>query len=286
MGLLLPVIAIIGLFSTLYVPIVYELARVWWHDPNYSHGFLIPFIAGHLVWSKKDTLCNAVMYPSTSGVVVLVAGLVLLFAGGAAEIVGGEGGGLFIKGLSLIFTLAGLVLLFLGPIYLKLLFFPLAYLLFMMPLPEGIFALLTFPLQSYTTSITTVALQLLSIPVLREGHLLHLPNITLGIVEACSGIRSLLTMLAGAVALSLLIHKPWWQQLVLITSVVPIAIVTNAFRITSTGMLAHFVDTTVAQNFFHGFSGWGVLILAALLFCTEIFLLTKMLGEGEQKAPI
>jgi exosortase len=121
----------------------------------------------------------------------------------------------------------------------------------------------------------------MNVPALREGNLIHLSSVTLGIVEACSGIRSLMTLLAGAVALSGLTLTTWWQRLILISSVVPIAILTNVGRVTGTGLLTHFWGAAVAQGFFHGFSGWGVLIVAALLLCAEIFLLTHFPEEGE-----
>jgi exosortase len=120
------------------------------------------------------------------------------------------------------------------------------------------------------------ALQLFNIPALREGNLIHLPSLTLGVTEACSGIRSLFTLLAGATVLSYLTVRYWWQHLILISSVIPIAIVTNAFRVTSTGLLAYFFGEGMAQGFFHGFSGWVILIMASVLLCMEIILLIKL----------
>jgi exosortase len=205
---------------------------------------------------------------------------VLCFIGEAAALAGGDKGTLFLKGLSLILVLASLILLLLGPDFLKVAAFPLAYLVFMLPLPESLFTLVTLPLQDYTTRVTTSVLQSLSVPALREGNLIHLSSVTLGIVEACSGVRSLFTLLAGAVALSGLTLKQWWQRLLLVSSVVPIAILTNTLRVTGTGLLTQVGGAAVAQSFFHGFSGWGVLIVAALLLCTEILLLLKLPGES------
>jgi exosortase len=270
---------LLGLF---YLPVLRDLVYVWWSDPNYSHGFLVPFITGFLLWNRKTTLGIVTIRPSAWGSLILALGLVLCFVGEAATMAGGERAPLFIKGLSLILVLAGLILLLLGPDFLKLSVFPLTYLVFMLPLPETLLTVVTMPLQDYTTRVTTSSLQLLSVPALREGNLIHLSSVTLGIVEACSGIRSLMTLLAGAVALSDLTLKQWWQRLILISSVVPIAILTNAGRVTGTGLLTHFGGAAVAQSFFHGFSGWGVLIVAAMLLCAEILLLTQFPGEGER----
>jgi exosortase len=155
----------------------------------------------------------------------------------------------------------------------------------MIPLPDRFFTMITFPLQLYATSVTTTALHALNIPALREGNLISIPSITLGITEACSGIRSLLTLLAGGIVLSYVTQKHWWQRLILVGSVIPIAIVTNAFRVIGTGLLAHFFGTEVAQGFFHGFSGWVLLIMASLLLCTEVLLLAKLSEDEEHKEP-
>jgi exosortase len=149
----------------------------------------------------------------------------------------------------------------------------------MLPLPESIFITITLPLQSYATMVTTSALQLVSIPILREGHLIYLPSVTLGVTEACSGIRSLFTLLAGAVALSYFTLTLWWQRVLLVASVIPIAVLTNAFRVSGTGLLAHFWGAEVAQGFFHSFSGLALLIVASCILCAEIPFLASLPGE-------
>jgi exosortase len=199
--------------------------------------------------------------------------------------IGGERGALFLNGFSLIIVCSGMLLVLIGKEVVSKMVFPLVYFLFMLPLPDGIFAMVTTPLQSYTASITTTSLQLFNIPALREGNLIHLPSLTLGVTEACSGIRSLLTLLAGAAVLGHMTVRHWWQHLILIGSVIPIAIVTNAFRVTGTGLLAHYFGEHAAQGFFHGFSGWAILIMASFLICTEVFLLIRLPDDFEQELP-
>jgi exosortase len=283
MGLLI-LVGVLALFlGLLYLPVLQELLHLWWVDPNYSHGFLIPLIAGYLVWSRKGTLAKVSMQPSVWGVLVVSAGLLLLLVGRAVELVASGQGALFVKGLSLILTCAGMVLWLLGKDGLAILAFPIAYLIFMIPLPGSVFTAVTVPLQSYATRVTTSTLQLVSIPALSEGNLIYLPSVTLGVTEACSGIRSLLTLLAGSVALGHFTLTLWWQRVLLIGSVLPIAVLTNAFRVTGTGFLAHFWGAELAQGFFHGFSGWALLIMASCLLCAEILLLAKLPGEVAQK---
>jgi exosortase len=185
--------------------------------------------------------------------------------------------------LSLILVCVGVVFLLLGKDVLAVLIFPIAYLVFMIPLPGGVFAMVTLPLQSYAASVTTSTLQLVNIPALREGTLIYLPSVTLGVTEACSGIRSLFTLLAGTVALSYFACGRWWQHLLLVSSVVPIAILTNALRVTGTGLLAHFLGKEVAQGFFHGFSGLALLVMASFLLCAELLLLATIQGEMAER---
>ncbi len=267
----------------LYLPVVKSLGQVWWHDPNYSHGFLIPLIVAYLVWGRWDAIRQTSARPSLWGGGPLLLGLALLLFGRIVAVAGWSGGrgGLFLQGVSLIVVMASLIVLLLGPRLLKRLAFPLLYLLFMIPLPGAIFVMVTLPLQHYATNVTTTVLQLLGIPAFQEGNLVHLPAVTLGIIEACSGIRSLFTLLAGAIALGYFTLRTWWQHLILLMSVVPVAVVTNALRVSGTGLLAHFVGKEVAQGFFHGFSGWALIVLASVLLCVEVLLLLR-LSESEE----
>jgi exosortase len=277
---LLMLMGVLAVFlGSLYLPVLQALVHLWWVDPNYSHGFLIPLIAGYLIWSRKDTLSKVSVQPSAWGVLIVSLGLLLMPMGRALDLFGAVGGALFVKGLSLILTCAGTVLWLLGKDGLTILAFPLAYLVFMLPLPVGVFNALTLPLQDYATMVTTSALQLVGIPILREGNLIYLPSVTLGVTEACSGIRSLLTLLAGAVALSYFTLTLWWQRVLLVASVIPIAVLTNAFRVSGTGLLAHFWGAEVAQGFFHSFSGLALLIVASCILCAEILFLATLPGE-------
>jgi exosortase len=283
-SLLAPLITAIIFLILLYIPTLIELLHLWWNDPNYSHGFLVPIISGYLIWNRKEHLKQIDLRPSLWGVLLLLSGLLILLAGKGIEMAGGERGALFLKGFSLIIVCSGILLLLTGKDVVSEVVFPLVYFLFMIPLPDGIVAMVTIPLQSYATSITTTALQLFSIPALREGNLIYLPSLTLGVTEACSGIRSLLTLLAGATALSHMTVRHWWQHLILMISVIPIAIVTNAFRVTGTGLVAYYLGERAAQGFFHGFSGWVILIMASFLMCAEILLLVRIPADFEQEA--
>ena len=277
-------LGLLGLvFIAVFLPVLWALALIWWNNPDYSHGLLIPLISGYLVWSQKDELKRAPVRPNGWGGPLVVASIILLMLGKGATLLGGGygTGGLFFMWLAFIGAVGGLVLLLLGLEFSKLLALPLLYLVFMVPLPGRVFEMVTLPLQTYATGVTTAALQLFGIPALREGNLITLPTMTLGVVEACSGIRSLFTLLAlaAAIALSLMTKMPVWQRVLLFLSAVPVAIVTNAFRVTATGLMAHTWGREAAQGFYHDFSGWVIFVSATFLLTAEIFLLTQIAKE-------
>jgi exosortase len=269
------------LFALLYVPVARDLYNVWDYDQNYSHGFLIPFFAFYLVWLGRDALAVLRPKPWNAGLVVIAAAVFMRLIGALVETVGAGTGGVFANGVSFILALAGFSLTFLGKEYFKKLVFPLAYLGFMVPLPGGLFAMITLPLQNYATAVTTAVLKIWGIPVLREGNLITLPGLTLGVVEACSGIRSLFTLLALSAIFALVFmvrHRPW-QRILLFVSAIPVAIITNAFRVTATGVMSHYWGEEAAQGFYHDFSGWVIFIVAFAILATEVFFFNKLVDE-------
>jgi exosortase len=233
--------------------LVYE----WANDPDFSHGFLIPFISLYLVWQRADELARLSVSPRNLGILVILGGLLLLIIGNlAAEY--------FTQRLSFLILLCGIILFLLGRQQLKLLVFPIAFLIFMIPIPSILLLKITFPMQLFAAKVATTALQLLDIPVLREGNVIHLVENTLEVERACSGIRSLISLLAIGTVLAYFITRVNWQRAVVIFSCFPIAIATNAFRVTMTGVLANYYGMKAAEGFFHGFSGM-VLYFAGLI---------------------
>ena len=241
----------------LYYSVFQSLVYDWTNDPDFSHGFLIPFISLYLVWQRADELENLEVSPSNFGILVILSGLFLLIIGNlAAEY--------FTQRFSFLILLSGIILLLLGRQHLKLLAFPIVFLIFMIPIPSILLLKLTFPMQLFAAKVATVTLQLLDIPVLREGNVIHLVENTLEVERACSGIRSLISLLAIGTVLAYFITKVTWQRAVVILSCFPIAIATNAFRVTMTGVLANYYGMKAAEGFFHGFSGM-VLYFAGLI---------------------
>jgi exosortase len=269
--------------SFAYATVFTKLSRDWWNDENYSHGLLIPFIIGYILWLQRDKLASALIKPT-----VLWGGLAIVFALFAlwAGVAGAE---LYTQRLSLLLLLAGTALYFWGGHVLRLLLVPLSLLFLALPIPVIVFNKIAFPLQLFASRCAVWSMAVLGIPVLRQGNVIELKPLNsfdtkkLEVVEACSGIRSLMTLITLAVVFAYFTHpRPksdaqpqsflqwiksygFWRSTILVVSAVPIAILTNALRVSGTGVLAHYYGTQVADGFFHSFSGWAIYIVAFLL---------------------
>ncbi len=248
--------ALIGiLMATIYSGVLAKLATDWWQIPDFSHGFLVPIFAAYLVWTKRMVLLETRLSPSWGGVVVVAIGLAVLFLG----VYGAE---MFLSRVSLVILLAGLVLCFGGQQFLKELRFALLVLLLAIPIPAILFSQITFPLQLLASKLASAMLPLFGIPVLREGNVIQLPSITLEVVEACSGIRSLMSLFTLSVFFGYFAEKSFSRRAVLALASIPIAIAANAVRIFGTGLCVQYWNPDKAQGFFHEFSGWVMFLVS------------------------
>ncbi len=295
--------AIAAAVSFLYLPVLVKLGRDWWVDENYSHGLLVPFIIGFMLWTERDALSRAARGHRGStlwGGVAIVLGVMALWAGTA-------GAELYVQRMSLVLLMAGITLYFWGARVLRLLIVPFVLLVLTIPIPAIIFNQIAFPLQLFASRCAVWTMRLFDIPVLREGNIIELLPLgaretkKLEVVEACSGIRSLMTLVTLAVVfayftgpkdkdtgssgggLSFLKRFSFWRTVLIILSAVPIAILTNAARVGGTGVLAHYYGTEVADGFFHSFSGWVVYVVAFLLLFVVGWLLDRIGGQSGPK---
>ena len=251
-------IPLLVLLIALYWQILGALGMDWYHDPDYSHGFLIPFLSAYFVWERWKDLCESSVQPTSWGIGLLAAGLLMLVVG----IIGAE---LYTQRFSLLVVLSGLVLLLFGWNYLWILILPIGFLIFMIPLPAIVVNSIAFPLQLFAAKSATFCLFSLGIPVLREGNLITLVGTTLEVAEACSGLRSLLSLLALGAVYGYFSQHQIWKRWALIVLSIPIAILANAFRVSGTGVLAHYWGVEAAEGFYHTFEGWIVFVVAFLL---------------------
>lgn len=252
--------SLLASFALLYRHVIEKLVFDWSNDENYSHGFLIVPIALYFVWERRDALRVAPIRPSLLGLVVILGGAATLVAG----ILGAE---LFLSRVSMLGIAFGTVLFVLGWAHFRILFLPILFLLLMVPLPAIIFNQIAFPLQLLASRFGEMALMACNIPVLREGNVMILANTTLEVAEACSGIRSLVSLLTLGIVYAYFSDPRIWVRTVTILSTIPIAIMVNGWRVAGTGIAAHFYGPEVATGFLHTFSGWLLFVVAfALLF--------------------
>lgn len=258
------VLASVALFAAAltvaYARVMVRLADDWLTDPNYSHGILIIPLAAYLVWERRAALASARLAPSWLGLPVVLAGLLLL-AGGTL------GAELFTARVSLIVVLAGTVIFVLGPAHARILAFPLAILVLMVPLPAIVFNQVAFPLQLFASQFGERVLHTAGVPVLREGNVIVLPATTLEVAEACSGIRSLMTLFTLGLVYGYFMERRMWARVAVVAATIPIAIVTNGLRVAGTGIAAYHFGPEAAEGFFHSFSGWMVFAVAFALVC-------------------
>jgi exosortase len=247
--------ALLATLVWLYWNVAQGLVRQWASDGDYSHGFFVVPLAAFFAWERRDALRRAVRRPSALGLVVLVISLLCYVAG----LFGSE---LFLTRVSLIGVAAGLVLFIAGIEHARILAFPILFLLLMVPLPEIIFSRITFPLQMVASQLGEAAIGTSGIPVVREGNVLYLPGRALEVAEACSGIRSLMTLLMLAIVLGYFTERRVGVRLALVVAAVPIAVLANAIRVAGTGLTSYWVSPAAAEGFFHSFSGWIVFVVA------------------------
>jgi exosortase len=287
-----------------YWGVLLRLGRFWWEDENYSHGLLIPFVIGYMLWAERGRLAAAAGRPRLFwGAAAVVLALLMLWVGTA-------GAELFTQRTSLVLLLAGLAVYFWGWSLLKAVFVPLLLLALAIPIPVIVFNKVAFPLQLFASRCAVWAMRMFDIPVLREGNVIELYPLgsmttkRLEVVEACSGIRSLMTLVTLAVLFAYFTSPTddggkggrrferfrKLRAVLIVLAAVPIAIVTNAARVSGTGILARYYGTGVADGFFHEFSGWVIYVVAFLLLFAFGWLLDRFNparrgGRGGGAAP-
>jgi exosortase len=250
-----PILWFGALLAMCYAPVLYRLARIWLTDDDMGHGFFVPIVAGYVAWQRRREI--AALLPATN-----MWGLAIVLFGASLMMLGTLGAQIFVAHIAVVVSLFGVILYLGGTPALRILAFPLFLLLFMIPIPAIIYARITLPLQLFASRVAETILGWISIPVLRDGNVLELASQKLSVAEACSGIRSLLSLSFLSLVYAHIFDKKSWMKWVLLAATIPIAVAANAARVTLTGVLSEY-RTDLAQGFFHEMEGW-VLFLVAL----------------------
>jgi exosortase len=229
------------------------MAAIWWNDPGYSHGLLIPPLALYIAWLRRGEVRAQ---PAASD----GRGLWLIAAACLVYLLGKLGAEFFLMRISMVLVLGGLVWTFWGARRLQKLAFPLVLLLTMVPLPAVLYNRLAAPLQLFASGVATGMLQWIGIPVFQDGNIIHLSHSSLGVAEACSGLRSISSLSVLALVLGYLLNPRLEARVALFLLAIPTAIAVNVLRIVGTALVAE-QDPQLAEGFYHSFSGWLVFLV-------------------------
>jgi len=275
----LALLAVLLLVGWVYWPIFEQVIRRWALDPQYTHGYVVPVFALVVLWYRRDSFPSERMAPTWWGIPVLLLGTVLRLTGSLLSFEWLEAG-------SVLPTLVGLILLTAGGAVAKWAWPAYALMLFVLPWPWQFDLLLTGPLRQVATTCSTFALQTLGVPALARGNIILVNDLEVGIVEACSGLGMLMTFFALSTAVAFLVDRPVVERWILFFSAIPIGILMNVARITTTVFLYQFASAETARLVFHDLAGWIMMPLALLVLWLEMLWLRNLWVPVEPDRPV
>jgi exosortase len=253
----------------LYAPVVAGMAREWSEFPSLSHGFAVPLIAAYLLWHRRRLLAEAPVEGSIAGLPLITLALGML-------VIGSLGGEPFVARVSLPLALLGTVLFLCGTRVTRHAWVPIAYLAFMVPLPYLTLSALTYRSQLFDSGLTATALGWLGVPVLRDGVMLHLPNMTLEVAADCSSIPAIAALLALGGAYAQMQPRPTWIRVALTLSAAPLGLLSNIIRLILTSLGAYYLGPIALNNVIHKFNGTTVFLATVVFLVVLDALLTRI----------
>lgn len=256
----IPWVTMVWFFALLvvcYAPVLRLLLRQWNNDEDMGHGFFVPIVALYVAWQSREELFSVPPRPNYWGLALILWGALQVW-------IATLGAELFLARTAFLISITGAILMLGGTHAIRVLSFPLFLLLFMVPIPAIIYNHITLPLQLFASSVAETTLAMIGIPVLREGNILELASQKLSVVEACSGIRSLLSLSFLSLVYSYFFDKRPWMRWVLLPATIPIAILANAGRVTTTGLVSEW-RPELAEGLFHAAQGWVIFMVALVL---------------------
>jgi len=251
------------IFCVAYFPVMQKLVIAWSSTDEYSHGFLILPISLYIAWNKLGTLKAVPKNPSWVGLVIIICSLLLYIISSFAEIV-------TVTSFSMITVIMGFVIYFYGLNMFKALIFPLFFLFFMIPIPAQIFSILTIPLQLFVSKVSVYTASMFGLPIFREGNVIHLPEKTLQVVQACSGLRSLISLVTLSTFWGYLSLNSNLLRGLLIVCAIPAAIIINVVRVFLMIISFYYFNIDLTKDSVHTWLGILIFALAlALIYIVQ-----------------
>jgi exosortase len=257
----------------LYASLVASMAAEWSEFPSLSHGFAVPVISAYLLWRKRQALAEAPVGGEILGLPLIVFALAML-------VIGSLGGEPFVARLSLPLVLFGAVLFLTGGGVARQSWVAIAYLVFMIPLPYLTLRALTYQSRLFDAGITATALGWLGVPVLRDGVMLHLPNMTLEVADDCSSVPAIAALLALGAAYAQMNSRPTWIRVLLTISAAPLGLFSNIVRLILTSVSAYYFGPIALNNVIHKFNGTSVFLATVLLLVLLDLFLVRVRARG------
>jgi exosortase len=255
---MIALVLFVAALTQIYGQVVIGLGRQWVTDADAAHALIcVPLAIGFAV-ARRDELRRTLRRPHAAGLALAAGALGLL-------LVGRLGAELFLTRFSLVVFLAGSVVFLSGWRHLRILAFPFALLLLSVPVPAVLVAQVTLPLQLFASAGAESSLQAMSIPIFRDGNILVLPNATLQVAEACSGIRSLVSLVALALIIARTTEHRTWARMLIVLSAAPVAVLVNALRVTTTAAGTYWYGIGASEGFVHELVGVGMFMIALAL---------------------
>jgi exosortase len=277
-----PTLALWGLLAAAATwacwPALVEMSQRWAEDPTYSHGYLVPAFALALLWMRRDRLQAVPIQPSWWGATIVVLGIALLAAGDRFYV-------RWLGGAGYLLMLAGAAAAVGGGRLLALAAPAVAYLVFMIPLPYRVESAMRAPLQRVASTASTFFMQAIGLPAIQRGNVIDVDGALIGVEEACSGLKMMITFVALAVGMVMVIRRPWIDKLVILASAVPIAIVSNVIRVAVTGVLHVTVGGKVAEFVYHDVAGFLMMPLGVALMWLLMVVMEHLFVEAEPSLP-
>jgi exosortase len=262
------------LLTAVFFPVIRVMVKEWMDDESMGHGFFVIPVAAYILWQRRDEVLNTPLHGHWTGWLLMVGAFFQLIAGFL-------GADFFVMRVALLISLLGMIVTLCGWKMVKVLTFPLFLLLFMIRIPLFIYSQITFPLQLLASNVAAETLNLIGIPVYQDGNVLELPNQRLSVVEACSGIRSLLSLSFLSLVYGYFFDERPWMKWVLLVASVPIAIMANAARVTLTGLISA-SRPELAEGIYHSLEGWVIFMVALATLLVTHTLISKLLAIGRR----